>query len=164
MKTFINFVVALCMVFMFTVSAGAAPKRVPGAQPDNCRLCHGKEKALPADHVDIKKMSYGECKKCHTETLSLAGKFPASHIHDLNGVSCTKCHGKTKTPQAVKVKQCVTCHDPERLKEKTAKIKPENPHTSPHYGTGLDCNVCHHQHTKSENFCSQCHKFEFVVP
>ncbi|MBW2098891.1 MAG: cytochrome c3 family protein [Deltaproteobacteria bacterium] len=32
-----------------------------------------------------------------------------------------------------------------------------NPHNSPHYGADLDCNFCHHQHSKSENFCAQCH-------
>ncbi len=35
----------------------------------------------------------------------------------------------------------------------------EPPHTSPHYGTELDCTLCHKQHAKNENYCNQCHKF-----
>jgi cytochrome c oxidase cbb3-type subunit 3 len=38
-----------------------------------------------------------------------------------------------------------------------APSPPPNPHTSPHYGTELDCNLCHRQHAKSENYCAQCH-------
>jgi uncharacterized paraquat-inducible protein A len=27
------------------------------------------------------------------------------------------------------------------------------------------CNLCHHQHEKSENYCAQCHSnFDFKVP
>jgi len=48
--------------------------------------------------------------------------------------------------------------------QQEAGVKPSNPHTSPHYGMSLDCNLCHHQHAKSENYCSQCHKFDFKVP
>lgn len=72
---------------------------------------------------------------------------------------------KAKTPEPVEMSQCVTCHGATaKLAEKTKDIKPSNPHTSPHYGTDLDCNLCHHQHAKSENYCVQCHKFDFVVP
>jgi hypothetical protein len=28
----------------------------------------------------------------------------------------------------------------------------------------LDCGLCHHQHSKSENFCSQCHGWKYLVP
>ena len=61
--------------------------------------------------------------------------------------------------------KCVSCHGPtEGLAQKTKEIKPTNPHTSPHYGTELDCNLCHHQHTRSEDFCGQCHSFKFKTP
>jgi hypothetical protein len=52
----------------------------------------------------------------------------------------------------------------DKVSEKTSKMKPTNPHNSPHYGKKADCNLCHHQHEASENYCSTCHKFEFKVP
>ena len=160
----------LWLVVVFLVgTAGmtfAAPKRVATAKPGNCMACHGSEKVLPQGHEDTKAMTFEACKECHPKTGAprLEGTMPGSHLHQLSGVTCVKCHGKTKKVEAVKMKQCATCHNPDKLAERTEKVKPENPHTSPHYGTGLDCNVCHHQHAKSENFCSQCHKFDFVVP
>jgi hypothetical protein len=146
--------------------ASAAPKRVTTAKPGNCVACHGSEKVLPQGHEDTKTMTFEACKGCHPKTGAprLEGKMPGSHLHQLSGVTCVKCHGKAKKVEAVKMNQCVGCHNPDKLVEKTEKVKPENPHTSPHYGSELDCNVCHHQHAKSENFCSQCHKFDFVVP
>jgi hypothetical protein len=42
--------------------------------------------------------------------------------------------------------------------------KPTNPHTSPHYGTDLDCNLCHHQHAASEDYCAYCHDYDFKTP
>jgi hypothetical protein len=111
-------------------------------------------------------MGYKDCIGCHEKGApqKLEGKLPGSHLHHLRGVTCEKCHGKTAKPEEVKMKQCLTCHDADKLAEKTAEVKPENPHTSPHYGTSLDCNLCHHQHAKSENYCAQCHKYDFVVP
>lgn len=48
---------------------------------------------------------------------------------------------------------------------KTADIKPTDPHKNRHYNTEADCNLCHHQHGKSENFCLPCHdRFNFHVP
>ncbi len=162
-------VVCISMMLLLLCSAGttyAAPKRVANAKAGDCVVCHGQQAVLPPDHADTKAMTYKECLTCHEKggPQRLEGKLPGSHFHQLSGVTCVKCHGKVKKPEAVKMKQCVTCHDPDKLAEKTAQVKPQNPHSSPHYGTSLDCNVCHHQHGKSENFCSQCHKFDFIVP
>ncbi|MFP4037150.1 MAG: cytochrome c3 family protein, partial [Desulfobacteraceae bacterium] len=33
-----------------------------------------------------------------------------------------------------------------------------------HYGPELDCDLCHHIHDESENFCNECHSYEFVIP
>ncbi len=167
MKRYAKWCVVLCSIVLlsfFSVPVGAAPKKVKTSQPGNCALCHGKDKVLPAGHADTRKMNNQGCKECHVDSLRLAGKFPSSHTHALSGVSCEKCHGKTKKPEEVPMSQCVTCHNPDKLVEKTAKVKPENPHTSPHYGNSLDCNLCHHQHRKSEDYCAQCHKFNYVVP
>ena len=162
--------IGLCLAVLLlvgtAVSTMAAPKRIATAKPGDCAACHGSQKVLPQDHKDTKGMSYQGCLECHEKTgaQSLRTKLPGSHMHQLSGITCAKCHGKTKAPKEVKMKQCVVCHSTEKIVEKTAKVKPQNPHESPHYGTNLDCNVCHHQHAKSENFCSQCHKFDFVVP
>ena len=67
---------------------------------------------------------------------SAADKFLADR-HVAKGVSCEMCHGK---------------------------VKPHNPHTSPHYQDKLECTNCHLGHEKSENFCAQCHDFKFNVP
>ncbi|WP_418869780.1 cytochrome c3 family protein, partial [Sutterella wadsworthensis] len=39
-----------------------------------------------------------------------------------------------------------------------------NPHVSPHYGKTLECTNCHLMHQESENYCNQCHEFNFKVP
>ena len=132
----------------------------------DCAACHAGKKMLPDAHADTKSMNWEACKACHTgDNLSLTGKLTGSHYHQLAGVNCVKCHGKTKTPAALTMEQCIACHGATaKLAEKTKNVKPANPHTSPHYGTELDCNLCHHQHAKSENYCAQCHKFDFQTP
>lgn len=160
-------VLMVALPFFATVrDSASAPKNLPTARPGNCAACHGTQKVLTGDHPDTRGMKYSECAGCHQKgsPQQLEGKLPASHIHQLSGVTCAKCHKSIKKPEAVAMKRCETCHNADKLAEKTAQVKPSNPHTSPHYGTTLDCNVCHHQHAKSENFCSQCHDFKFVVP
>lgn len=143
-----------------------AAERLSSAKADNCAACHKGQKVLPADHVNTKAMTYRDCLNCHEKTgpQKLEGKLPSGHIHGLNGITCAKCHGKIKKPEEVEMKQCVMCHNADRMTSKTSGVKPANPHTSPHYGTSLDCNLCHHQHRKSENYCAQCHSFDFEVP
>ncbi len=166
---FLGFLLILIFFFVAsTVTAAEKPKRLQNVkQPGQCSACHGKEKALPAEHPDTKGMNYQACLPCHDAAgdQTLRTKLPLGHIHMLKGITCEKCHGKAKKQAALTMAQCVACHgSTDKLAEKTAKVKPENPHTSPHYGTSLDCNVCHHQHGKSENFCSQCHNFKYKVP
>jgi hypothetical protein len=162
------FVVLICLFWAasFDQVASAAPIQNPKAKGGDCSACHGKDKILPESHPDTKAMNAKSCLACHKDgKMSLVGKMPGSHVHQLSGIMCASCHGKVKKPEAVAMDKCVACHgSPDKLAEKTAKVKPENPHTSPHYGTTLDCNLCHKQHVKSENFCSQCHKFDFKVP
>ena len=52
----------------------------------------------------------------------------------------------------------------DQLVEKTKNVKPVNPHVSPHYGKTLECTNCHLMHQESENYCNQCHEFNFKVP
>jgi hypothetical protein len=159
----------LCVLFvlMGVATLCAAPKLSPKAKGGDCAACHGQEKVLPESHPPTKAMNGQGCLACHKkgEKLDLTGKLPGSHVHQLAGVTCVGCHGKAKKQEALKMDKCVACHgSTDKLAEKTAQVKPENPHTSPHYGTALDSNLCHHQHAKSENFCAQCHQFNFKVP
>ncbi len=87
-------------------------------------------------------------------------------LHASMGITCAQCHENVKKPAAVPMLKCVSCHGPtEKLAAKTAHVKPRNPHENRHYGTEADCNLCHHQHKKSVNFCLPCHqRFNFVVP
>ena len=156
-------------VLLVIVSTGlwAAPKLVPSkAKPGDCAACHVDKKALPETHPDTRTMDTMACRVCHTaNSMSLIGKLPVSHTHLLSGVSCEACHGDTKQPEEPPMEKCVACHGPTaNLAEKTKDVKPTNPHTSPHYGTELNCNLCHKQHAKSENYCAQCHKFDFKTP
>ncbi len=157
----IGFCLGLALVF---TSASAAPKVNSNARGGDCGSCHGKEKVLPDNHPDTKATDWQGCKTCHGGEIILAGKLPGSHVHRLSGLSCSGCHPKGKRQEAMKSEKCLTCHDTEKVGEKTAGVKPENPHKSPHYGSSLGCDMCHHQHAKSENYCAQCHRFEFRVP
>lgn len=161
--------IAVFAVLCVILSSGlwAAPKLEPSkAKPGDCAACHKEEKVLPGGHPDTKAMNMAACRACHTrDNLDLTGKFPASHTHMLAGINCETCHGKTQKYEEVAMEKCVACHGPTaKLAEKTKTVKPTNPHTSPHYGTELDCNLCHHQHAKSENYCAQCHSFDFKTP
>jgi hypothetical protein len=158
---------SVMMAVVFSQALWAAPKLEQSkAKGGDCAGCHVQKKMLPDKHTDTKSMNWKACKACHNkENLNLTGKLPGSHHHQLADVNCVKCHGKTKTPEALTMEQCVACHgSTAKLAEKTKDVKPTNPHTSPHYGTDLDCNLCHHQHAKSENYCAQCHKFDFKTP
>ena len=160
-----SFIVGVLVLFAFAGStADAAPKN---GNPSSCYACHEqKDKILPEGHEATEGMTLASCRDCHRQggkSVRLAGKIPLAHTHQLSGMSCAKCHGEGKK-NAVETEVCESCHDPLKLSKKTADVKPENPHTSPHYGTSLNCTYCHRQHEPSENFCAQCHRFDFKVP
>ncbi len=83
-------------------------------------------------------------------------------FHAKKGMDCTTCH-KTKDEMPT-TDTCTACHPKDAVVEATKNVKPENPHTSPHYGKDLDCYNCHVGHEKSVDFCDQCHSFGFKVP
>ncbi|WP_005032898.1 cytochrome c3 family protein [Holophaga foetida] len=159
-----NKLVSLACALMVGACLLAAPKRLATAKPGQCKACHSDKPVLPKDHTDTKGLSLADCQGCHEKgsKTSLVGKLPLMHAHQMKGVTCTQCHGKGK-PEAVDKAKCVSCHEQKALTEKTSKLKPQNPHESPH-GYQEDCNLCHHQHTKSENFCATCHAFDFSTP
>ncbi len=86
-------------------------------------------------------------------------------LHAGSDVTCDDCHAGSDQRDAVPMIKCLECHDTAALAEETADLKPTNPHKNRHYSTETDCNLCHHQHEKSENFCLPCHvRFDFKVP
>jgi hypothetical protein len=78
-------------------------------------------------------------------------------------LTCNDCH-LTTAPEPLTTEQCLSCHGSlKEVAEATKNLDPD-PHKSPHYGPGLDCDLCHHEHSTSENFCAQCHEWELIVP
>jgi hypothetical protein len=159
-------------LLLLALGTGAAaqdkpgPKRLPDAKITECASCHTQGAPLPKDHASVAGMDLKACRECHAagSPMSLVGKVPLSHLHQLAGTTCAKCHADVKNPEPVPAAACLQCHDMDKVAETTAKVKPSNPHDSPHYGKKSDCNLCHHQHEKSENYCAQCHSFPFNVP
>lgn len=81
--------------------------------------------------------------------------------HKDAGLKCNSCH-TSKPFEAVEAEQCLTCH--ELPKQKTDYHGAPDKHDSPHYGTSLECENCHAEHEASENYCNNCHEFDFKVP
>lgn len=108
-------------------------------------------------------------------TLALGGAFAGGafaadavqldQFHASKGIACVDCHDENDQREAVPMVKCIECHDTKDVAKATADLKPTNPHDNRHYGTETNCNYCHHQHTKSENFCTPCHlRFDFDTP
>ena len=156
--------VGLAVAFLALPPLRAEAKRLATAKPGQCKTCHSQSPRLPKGHTDTKGLTLQDCRACHEKgsASDLTGKLPLMHAHQMKGVTCAQCHGAGK-PQPVEKEKCQSCHDLKGLTEKTANLKPQNPHHSPH-GYQEDCNLCHHQHGKSENFCVSCHAFDFKVP
>ena len=86
-----------------------------------------------------------------------------SKHHESAELGCDDCH-PTDTPKPLGTESCVSCHGSfKEIAQATDQLDP-NPHNSPHYGEELDCSLCHHEHSESENFCAQCHDWELEVP
>ena len=89
--------------------------------------------------------------------------LPLKDHHRKAGLSCRDCHD-SQPPGAVGSDACLACHGTsEAVAQATADLKP-NPHDSVHYGPDLGCDLCHHEHGPSENFCNSCHEFVMTVP
>jgi len=85
-----------------------------------------------------------------------------SDKHKVAGIPCEGCHKENPPKEQVPTPVCNGCHgNQEKITEKTKKIMP-NPHES-HLGE-VKCELCHHGHKPSENYCGTCHEFNFKVP
>ena len=78
---------------------------------------------------------------------------------------CTMCHQDGFKP--VPTEKCLTCHADINKGSYTLANGKENPHVSIHYlPETVDCNLCHREHGKSQNYCQACHAdgLGFKVP
>lgn len=130
-----------------------------------CLSCHhGEDRVLPGEHVATQSLDLNKCLECHHgDETRLTYKIPLGHTHQLSGISCIDCHGTQEPMKTVESGKCISCHSLEDLRDQKSGNIEANPHDS-HYGPDLDCDLCHHVHQVSEDFCIQCHDFEFVVP
>lgn len=105
------------------------------------------------------------CAMLLSASFSANAEVLGADRHAQADVKCEACHGADKAnPKTPDITTCTGCHNVEKLVAKTAKVKPANPHTSPHYGNELECTNCHHMHAQSEDYCAQCHNFGYKVP
>lgn len=158
-----HLVIGLFLLFLIScsvseISETAATKAPSSPEPGDCAACHEVEEVLPEDHVDTRDMTGSECSACHEAgSNSLYNRIPLSHMHRLAGISCKECHGDPASATPADSEVCKKCHnDMNALYDATSEVG-LNPHFSPHEGKISDCNMCHHQHKDSENYCTECH-------
>lgn len=160
---------AFAAVLLLASGLASASSLLPHSEdPGDCATCHGGEAVLPPGHVPTSGMDAATCTACHQPGTPLAlgsSAFPLDHHHMLRGVTCETCHGAATTPGPVSTEQCLACHGPlEELAARTAGTRPTNPHSTPHGPTFAQCDLCHQAHREPENFCAQCHDFDFRLP
>ena len=79
--------------------------------------------------------------------------------HTQSGVTCNVCHQTMPPKGAPDNSVCEGCHNPDALVQRTAKMKPNNPHEN-HLGI-TECNECHAMHKAPALPCDECHQFKF---
>ena len=119
----------------------------------------------------LKRLSFAAIPLIFAAMMTLSATEQTAPIlvadsHKDKNITCEGCHGAEETKTFVPAERCLACHGGSRadLVKKTAAVKPENPHNSPHWGSRMECNVCHRQHEKTVDWCSHCHAFNFRVP
>lgn len=161
--------VSIVVAVLVIMSGGVvAQSTMPHSDdPGDCATCHGDVQVLPEGHPSTAGMGLETCVACHAPgtPLALLSAIPLDHHHLLSGVTCQTCHGSTEAAAPISTSQCLSCHGPlEELADRTAEVRPANPHSTPHGPTFVECDLCHKVHRESENFCAQCHDFNYVVP
>ena len=162
----LNLVFLIVLLLLFFQGLGSARVGMPeNLWGGNCSACHKSDSVLPEGHPDPKLLRSGECDKCHIANgIRTRGKLPLGHVHLLNGVDCDDCHENPKAAKPLLSDQCLLCHETrDDVAARTAGADP-NPHDSPHYGKDLDCELCHHMHKKPDDFCVQCHNWDYRIP
>ncbi len=150
-------------------------------QLEDCEACHTETPPWSPE---------ADCSICHsldsyTYEESLQNPDLLAYAHAQEGLTCLDCHEQTELeevhvgaapgakvrPLKVKSEFCFGCHvenehtSYDQVIELTADLEEEvgaNPHDS-HYGQ-IECRTCHKNHRESEDYCSECHQFEWQVP
>ncbi|MDI6797582.1 MAG: cytochrome c3 family protein, partial [Desulfatibacillaceae bacterium] len=161
------FILIALAFFIGNMGAGRAldngPKLLATAPGGDCAACHDQE-VLFEEHPPTAEMGLDQCLECHAgDEPRLENRLPLSHTHLLAGISCGDCHEDPDSPMFVEKETCMACHARQDILQATKETKPVNPHDS-HYGPDLGCDLCHLVHRPSENFCNQCHEYDFVIP
>lgn len=136
--------------------------------PDHvCDTCHEETDLLPEAHLPTAGMSMLGCRICHgaEEVEPLDDHIFQSHTHFFAEVTCADCHEDPEDPYEPEIETCTKCHGPiSALAAATADIGHANPHDSPHGAPYQECVLCHYQHEPPDNFCANCHEFDFTMP
>jgi len=146
----------LILFFSGHGKASTQAELVKSADPAKCAECHGDDPVLPKGHPDTANMVLRECRDCHQDMgLSLG------HIHTLAGNDCETCHMENPA-EAPTMEDCFACH--EDYAESENYLNPTLPKVHDSHMGDLACDLCHKIHGKSENFCAQCHDWNYIVP
>jgi len=98
----------------------------------------------------------------HSTSVSAAQQSFLADRHSTASIACEDCHKESPPGEQVPTTICNKCHgDLAKIAERAKKVIP-NPHES-HLGN-VKCELCHHAHKPSEDYCSNCHEFNYKVP
>jgi fumarate reductase flavoprotein subunit len=93
------------------------------------------------------------------------GNYLADHHHD-HGVKCKDCHTrgfKLDDSESAENANCRGCHSHPKAADAGTHTTPVVSAHRSHLGK-IGCTVCHHAHTYSEAYCSNCHVFDLQIP
>jgi hypothetical protein len=94
-------------------------------------------------------------------SFSFAGAEPSflGDKHKVAGITCDGCHKENPPKERVSTAVCTKCHgDQAKVAQRTQKVIP-NPHDS--HLENVKCELCHHAHKRSEDYCITCHDFGY---
>jgi cytochrome c nitrite reductase small subunit len=134
-------------------------------QPQFCAVCHIMDPYLESwESSDLGAHYHAEydvtCLECHEPTLEQQVNELLVYVQGDYEVPLKEM----KYPQ----EDCLGCHEHgsyEQIIEMTADLEDTggaNPHDS-HYGE-MECRLCHKMHKESEDYCAQCHDYDWDVP
>jgi len=133
----------------------------------DCWSCHvinvgGGFQLIGVENVNEINLKKDMIEKIDAYLRSWATSEHLDHRHAQNSVTCRPCHGTFSSEGRVSMEQCLRCHGTYQYIATMTKDVDPNPHDS-HLGE-IDCTLCHRAHKDSEDFCAQCHPYEFKVP
>lgn len=100
--------------------------------------------SVSAQQMQPQHRNIKDCSVCHTKENAVNGNM----FVKLNNAACQTCHGSYE--------------DLGKKVERKLNGEP-NPHTSAHYGSGIECAACHKEHKPSTVYCNNCHEFKYQL-